>query len=269
MAKPTLCDDMNCVHYHINDPIPAGILSHEEMNIFMILFHKIHSALEKNYTQERNPSFRGEPRKSVKVREKGRKRNSFSDLQSHTPQFTEGIDYIKPKKKMDWSAFDENVSTKDNFFEQGMVLEKKPYKHKRNHSKSTFRDERKIEDNLSLRTDFMTLTSWSLVELPHEQCVAVEGFILDTEDKVIRSEAIIRRCKRSEIGYRFGFDDKSETNIIESAGGAFYKLTGQIDENETLKAGFSPALIDAFKRGFPVNWKTHIEEHFIMRKKWN
>lgn len=40
--------------------------------------------------------------------------------------------------------------------------------------------------------------------------------------------------------------------------------------NLLFNLGFTPALIHAFKNGFPLNWKTHIEEHFIIRKKkWN
>lgn len=173
MSKINLCDDMHCIHYHINEPIPSGILTHEELNIFMILFHKIHAALETSNSKNKI---------NTRQEDKRSNRTAESELNEKNLRFKEGIDYVKPKRKLtcfesDKESIINNENSKgDDFFEQGMILEKKSCKPKIYVSNSFKSD--KLPANFPInRSNLTALHSWSLVELPNEQAVAVEGFI--------------------------------------------------------------------------------------------
>lgn len=92
-----LCEPMNCVHFHISDPVPSELLTKEELNVFMTLFHKIQYALEKEEREENSEIFK-KPIHHPVYRSGKRKyrRSSIRDDSSCEDE----LNYVKPKKKI-------------------------------------------------------------------------------------------------------------------------------------------------------------------------
>lgn len=61
-------------------------------------------------------------------------------------------------------------------------------------------------------------------------------FCSDAIGKIVQSKPIRRRCKKSEFRT---LHDPDYNSVVESIDGKFYRLIGQIEESETVKAGKS------------------------------
>ncbi|XP_013398505.1 uncharacterized protein LOC106164982 [Lingula anatina] len=91
------------------------------------------------------------------------------------------------------------------------------------------------------------LTEWIIRPINSCKGVFVEGKVEGREDDFWHSTAIVKRLSNSRV---------------QSNTGSQYVLVGPIDREYTLDAGFSRKTVNAFKKGFPSEWREVISKHF-------
>ncbi|CAD5115781.1 DgyrCDS4724 [Dimorphilus gyrociliatus] len=237
-----LCEPMNCVHFHISDPVPSELLTKEELNVFMTLFHKIQYALEKEEREEGGEVFKKPVNQASTKPVKRKYRSSTHDDSS----CEDDINYVKPKKKLYERDFrprknSEESSSTATFFENGMLLDE-------NQRKSVEKADSKDSSDLFY---FIEFSNWSLMELPGSPAILVDGYINGNKGMLEKSYPVVKR---------------HSNNFIECSDGSFFRLNGEMNAEEAIKSGFSKDLVDAFLHGFPPNWKKFIKDHFRRKK---
>ncbi|CAD5115780.1 DgyrCDS4723 [Dimorphilus gyrociliatus] len=266
-----LCEPMNCVHFHISDPVPSELLTKEELNVFMTLFHKIQYALEKEEREEGGEVFKKPVNQASTKPVKRKYRSSTHDDSS----CEDDINYVKPKKKLYERDFrprknsdDRSSSVTANFFESGMILDnysrEDNCKDEESSSTATFfengmlldENQRKSVEKADSKDSsdlfyFIEFSNWSLMELPGSPAILVDGYINGNKGMLEKSYPVVKR---------------HSNNFIECSDGSFFRLNGEMNAEEAIKSGFSKDLVDAFLHGFPPNWKKFIKDHFRRKK---
>ncbi|XP_053331409.1 mis18-binding protein 1 [Spea bombifrons] len=92
----------------------------------------------------------------------------------------------------------------------------------------------------------VTLTDWVL-KFISDSGLCVEGKRPDMAGIYWHSSAIVERLQH---------------NQVKTLSGQLYELKGKPDLAAMRLAGFPPGFIQKFKSGFPVDWKTHVDQFF-------